>query len=360
MPQPIHHDQNDNAAGEVVLGVDTHKDLHAAAVINPLGVLLSSKMFPATTAGYRALLAWVDTFGVLRRAGVECTGSYGAALARHLRAAGVEVIEVNQPDKATRRRRGKTDTLDAEAAARAVLSGRASATAKAGDGPVEMLRMFKLAKASAVKARTQTINQLKAVLIAADPQLRETLSGLSNLLLIRRCTQLDIDTPQDTTSAAAYTLRLLARRILALTDEIRDLEHQITTTVTSHTPHLLTRRGIGPDNAAALLIAAGDNPDRLRSEASFAALCGVSPLEASSGKTSRRRLNRGGDRQANSALYRIALSRLRWDTRTRDYLTRRITEGKTRREAIRCLKRYIAREIYQIITAPPETQPSAP
>ncbi|MFL6146422.1 MAG: transposase, partial [Pseudonocardiaceae bacterium] len=120
-----------------------------------------------------------------------------------------------------------------------------------------------------------------------------------------------------------------------------------------------TRRGIGPDNAAALLIAAGDNPERLRSEASFAALCGVSPLEASSGKTTRHRLNRGGDRQANAALYRIALSRLRWDARTRDYLARRITEGKTRREALRCLKRYIAREIYQILTTPPEPQPSA-
>lgn len=198
------------------------------------------------------------------------------------------------------------------------------------------------------------------MLVAADPQLRETLSGLSNLRLIPRCTQLDVDTPQDTTSAAAYTLRLLARRILALTSEIRDLEHRITTALTSHTPTLLGRQGIGPDNASALLIAAGDNPDRLRSEASFAALCGVSPLEASSGRTSPRRLNRGGDRQANSALYRIAPSRLRWDARTRDYLARRITEGKTRREAIRCLKRYIAREIYQIITSPPETQPSAP
>jgi transposase len=174
MPQPVQHDQDDSAADEVVLGVDTHKDVHVAAVLTTLGVLLSNKNFPATAAGYQALLDWVGTFGVPRRAGVECTGSYGAALARHLRAAGVEVIEVNQPDKATRRRRGKTDSLDAEAAARAVLSGRASATAKAGDGPVEMLRLFKLAKASAVKARTQTINQLKAVLVAADPALRET------------------------------------------------------------------------------------------------------------------------------------------------------------------------------------------
>jgi transposase len=329
-------DQNDSA-NEVILGVDTHSDVHVAAVITALGVLLDTAQFPATAAGYRALLAWVGTFGVLRRAGVEGTGSYGAALARHLRAAGVEVIEVNAPDKATRRRRGKTDTLDAEAAARAVLSGRASSSAKAGDGPVEMLRMLKLAKDSAVKARSQTINQLKAVLVVADPALREALSGLTNTMLIRRCAQLEATTPTDVTSAAVYTLRLLARRILELTTEICDLVRHITTTIAAHCPRLLARRGIGLDNAAALLITAGDNPDRLRSEASFAALCGVNPLQASSGKTSRRRLNRGGDRQANCALYRIALCRLRWDTRTRDYLARRITEGKTRREAIRCL-----------------------
>ena len=152
---------------------------------------------------------------------------------------------------------------------------------------------------------------------------------------------------------------MLARRILELTEQIHDLVCRITDTITTHYPTLLTHRGIGPDTAATLLITAGDNPDRLHSEASFAALCGVSPLEASSGKTTRRRLNRGGDRQANAALYRIALSRLRWDVRTRDYLARRITEGKTHREAIRCLKRYIAREMYQILTSPPETQPSA-
>jgi transposase len=360
MPQPVADDQDDHSpAEEIVLGVDTHSEVHVAVVLSTLGARLSSTNFPATAAGYRALLAWAGTLGVLRRAGVEGTGSYGAALARHLQAAGVQVIEVNAADKATRRRRGKTDTLDAEAAARAVLSGRATGSAKTGTGPVEMLRMFKLAKASAVKARTQTIHQLKAVLVTADPALREALSGLTNTMLIRRCAQLELTTPDDVTSAAIYTLRLLARRILQLSEEIHDLVHRITDTITTHCPTLLTRRGIGPDNAATLLITVGDNPDRLRSEASFAALCGVNPLEASSGKTSRRRLNRGGDRQANAALYRIALSRLRWDVQTRNYLARRITEGKTRRETIRCLKRYIAREIYQIITSPPDAEPSA-
>ena len=272
MPQSVPDDQDSSAANEVILGVDTHHDVHVAAVITALGVLLGTAKFPTTAAGYQALVSWVGTLGILRRAGVEGTGSYGAALARHLRAAGVEVIEVNAPDKATRRRRGKTDTLDAEAAARAVLSGRASGSAKTGDGPVEMLRMLKMAKDSAVKARSQTINQLKAVLVAADPALREALSGLSNTMLIRRCAQLEATAPADVTSAAIYTLRLLARRILQLSEEIHDLVHRITDTITLHCPALLTRRGVGPDNAAALLIAAGDNPHRLRSEASFAAL----------------------------------------------------------------------------------------
>ena len=334
-------------------------------MISGLGVLLGTRSFPTTASGYRQLLDRAGGFGTIRRAGVECTGSYGAALARHLSANHIEVIEVNQPDKASRRRRGKTDTVDAEAAARAVLSGRARATAKAGDGPVEMLRIFKLAKTSAIKSRTQAINQLKAVLVSADPQLRESLSGLRNPTLIRRCAQLDTSPPRDAPTAAVYTLALLARRILELTTEIDDLNQQITAILTRHAPTLLQRNGVGPDTAAALLIAAGDNPERLHSEASFAALCGVSPVEASSGKTHRRRLNRGGDRRANSALHTIVLSRLRWDrpTRaypTRAYLARRLTEGKTRREAIRCLKRYVARELYRLIAPPTEPQRQTP
>jgi transposase len=344
---------------EVIVGVDTHKDFHVAAVITALGALLGSKTFPATSAGYRALLKWARGLGGVQRAGVECTGSYGAALARHLAAAQVDVFEVNQPDKATRRRRGKNDVLDAEAAARAVLAGRATALAKTGDGPVEMLRMFKLAKTSAVKSRTQAINQLKAVLVSADSELRDELRGLSTMMLVRHCAALQAVTPADSASAAAYTLRLLARRTSQLAEEIADLDAQIATVLASHNPQLLGTYGAGPDTAAALLIAAGDNPGRLHSEASFAALCGASPVEASSGKIERHRLNRGGDRQANCALHTIVLSRLRWDQRTRDYLDRRVTEGKTRREAVRCLKRYAAREIYHLITRPDHATTSA-
>ena len=361
MPQTTKPSQDHTGSGEVIVGVDTHKDVHVAAVISVLGVLLGTASFPATAAGYQQLLRWATGFGMLRRAGVGCTGSYGAALTRYLLAAGLEVVEVNQPDKAGRRRRGKTDAIDAEAAARAVLSGRATAIAKTGNGPVEMVRMFRLAKASAVKSRVQAINQLKAVLVCADPTLRESLSGLSTRRLIRQCAQLSPGTPSDITSAAVYTLQLLAHRVLELTTQINDLNQRITEVLAAHAPQLLDHYGVGPDTAAVLLVTAGDNPQRLHNEASFAALCGVSPVEASSGKAQRRRLNRGGDRQANRALYSIVLSRLRWDTRSRNYIQRRISEGKTPREAIRCLKRYVAREIYQLIKPIPEPpqQPSA-
>jgi transposase len=333
---------------EIILGVDTHKYTHVASVITMLDVLVATAAFPTTAAGYRQLLAWARGFGLLHRAGVEGTGSYGAALTRYLRRQHIAVVEVNRPDRAARRRHGETDT-DATAAAHAVLSARATSTAKTGDGPVEMLRLFRLARASAIKSRTQAINQLKAVVIGADPALRETLSGLSRTALIRHCATLPAAGPTDVATATVYTLRHLARRIQSRTIEERDLEQQITAVLNTHAPQLLQRHGVGPDSAAALLVTAGDNPDRMHTEAAFAALCGVSPIEASSGKTRRRRLNRGGDRRANAALYRIALTRSRSDQRTRDYLTAAPPKASPRREAIRCLKRYIAREIYQLL-----------
>ncbi|WP_425297207.1 IS110 family transposase [Nocardia abscessus] len=352
IPRDDRPDQPDTDDETVILGIDTHKDFHVAFVISAQGQSLGHNIFATTATGYQQLLNWARGFGKLKRAGVEGTSSYGTAVTRVLRAAGVLVLEVNRPDKANRRRRGKTDVIDAETAARAVLSGRATAVAKTGDGTAEVLRMLKMAKDSAIKSRSQAINQLKAVIVRADPALRESLTGLSNARLVRRCAELDCNAPTTSVGAAAYTLRSLARRILALTGEIEDLNTHITAAVATSHPALLDCYGVGPDTAATLLIAAGDNPDRLRSEGSFAALCGVSPIEASSGKTNRRRLNRGGDRQANSALYTIVIARLRWDTTTKSYLARRETDGKTRREAIRCLKRYIARELYRIITEP--------
>nr|WP_309238962.1 transposase [Streptomyces lunaelactis] len=219
--------------------------------------------------------------------------------------------------------------------------------------------MLRLAKESAVKARTQAKNQLKAVLLGIDPALRETLSQHSNTARIAQCADLP-----DTGDAAVFTLRLLARRIQQLTAEVKELTRRVTNAVRRSHPRLLDIIGVGPDSAAALLIATGDNPERLASEASFAALCGVSPVEQSSGKTQRRRLNRGGNRQANAALYRIVVTRLRHDARTRLYLERRTKQGMSKREIIRCLKRYVACEIYRQIHPAPAPAlaalPSAP
>ncbi|MEU3989504.1 IS110 family transposase [Streptomyces platensis] len=338
--------------GEAVLGVDTHGEVHVAAALCPLGKILGTKSFPATAVGYRRLLAWASKLGTVRRAGVEGTGTFGAGLSRYLLAQHVEVYEVNRPDRTARRLRGKSDPLDAQAAARAVLSGRATARAKTGDGPVQSARMFKLAKDSAVKARTQAINQLKAVLVIADPALRERLSGLGNRELFRTCARLgpgDGDDEDTVPHATRITLSLLAQRIEHHTRQIDELNQRLTRLVERHAPQLLTPVGIGPDSAVTLLITMGDNPERLSTEASFAALCGVSPIEYSSGRRSSRRLNHGGDRQANAALHRIVFTRLRFDPRTQGYYERRTREGKTRREIIRCLKRYAAREVFNLV-----------
>ncbi|MFF1569688.1 IS110 family transposase [Streptomyces sp. NPDC058293] len=331
-------------AEDVILGVDTHKDVHVAALITTLGASLAQQEFPTTASGYRQLISWARSFGVLHRAGVECTGSYGSALTRALKAEGIHVFEINQPDRATRRKRGKTDAIDADAAARGVLSGRATTTPKSADGPAADMRVLRLAKESAVKARTQALNQLKAVLLDVDPDLRDLLTGLSNAALIATCAAL-----VDERGEAVFTMRLLALRIQNLSAEVKELTRRTTKAVRSCRPQLLDLVGVGPDCAAVLLIAAGDNPDRLADEASFAALCGVSPVEQSSGKNQRRRLNRGGNRQANAALYRIVMTRIRWDERTQTYLQRRTAEGMSKRAIIRCLKRYVAREFYRHI-----------
>ncbi|MER6909590.1 transposase [Streptomyces flaveolus] len=309
----------------------------------------------ATAAGYRQLLVWARRAGTVRRAGVEGTGTFGAGLSRYLQAQQVEVYEVNRPDRSARRLLGKSDPLDAQAAARAVLSGRARARAKSGDGPVHSARILKLAKGSAVKARTQAINQLKAVLVIADPALRERLSSLGNAELFRTCATLSPpdggrEREEDAVAQATHmALRMLAERIEQLTGQVNELNQRLTRLVERHAPQLLVPVGIGPDSAVTLLITMGDNPERLSTEASFAALCGVSPIEFSSGRRRTRRLNHGGDRQANAALHRIVFTRLRHDPRTQAYYERRTQEGKTRREIIRCLKRYAAREVFNLV-----------
>ena len=339
-------------AVQVIIGVDTHKDQHVAVAIDGRGVRLDEKHVPVATCGYEELERWSRDLGQVHAFGVEGTGSYGAGLARFLTCRGYTVIEVNRPDRSVRYRKGKSDPTDAEMAARAVLAGVANATPKSGEGEVEMIRMLKSAKNSAVIARTQAVNQMKALVLTAPAELREALDDLTTNALIKRCRSFRPGRPSNPTTAAKYALRSLACRHHQLNTEIQDLKGELERLIQKTAPVLVEAFGVGPDTAAALLIAAGSNPDRLHSEAAFASLCGVSPVPASSGKTNRHRLNRGGDRQANAALYRIVVVRLRHDLRTQAYLRRRTAEGMSKTEVIRCLKRYVAREVYSIIQKP--------
>lgn len=334
---------------EVVLGVDTHLDVHVGVVIDPVGRVLGTRSIETCTDGYQALLEWAHSFGFLLRAGIEGTGTYGAGLARHLQEAGIEVLEVNRPDRARRRRRGKNDPTDAENAARAVLSGEASARPKAQSGVVEAMRAVNVARRSAVKARTQTLNQLRGLLVSAPQTLREQLLKPKAAACVAACLALETGDDSMLLQTLKSTLRLLARRWQALTEELHELDAALDRLAQQAAPSLVTRFGVGAQTAATLLVTAGDNPGRLRNDAALAALCGVSPLEASSGKVIRHRLNRGGDRQANNALWTIAMVRMRSEPRTRAYVERRTQEGRSTKEIHRCLKRYIVRELYPLI-----------
>jgi len=343
----------------ITVGVDTHADVHVAVALDQLGARLGQLEVHTTLAGYEQLVRWANEFGPVGTFGVEGTGSYGADLTRYLRQSQHQALEVNRPDRSTRRRRGKSDPIDAEAAARAVLSGQATTIPKTGDGPAEMVRVLKLARDSAVKARTQTINQIRAILVNAPAALRANLLGLSTAKLLQRCLTFpaQMPTPPTASMAVQYVLHTLAGRYRHLDLQARELKAHLQQITVSAAPALTSLLGVGPDTAAALLSAAGDNPDRLHSEAAFAALCGASPVPASSGKTTRHRLNRGGNRQANAALHRIAVVRLRWDPTTQQYMARRRVEGKTTKEVLRCLKRAIAREIYRALCPPPTEDP---
>ncbi len=333
-------------------GVDTHKDVHVAAVIDGVGRLLGVESFPTTGVGYRDLLEWMSSFGPVDRVGVEGTGSWGAGLSRFLAAADVRVVEVCRPDRQARRFNGKSDPVDAEAAALAALSGRAAVVPKSGVGPVEAIRMLVGCRDSAVKAKLACWNQLLSVIDSAPDEVRDRFRDLTERALITKALRSRPGNDfGDPVVAAGFTIRELARRWSYLDDQIGELDEHLERAVGEAAPGLVSVFGVGTHTAAVLLICAGDNPERLGSSAAFAALCGASPVEASSGKTVRHRLNRGGNRQANSALWRIAMTRLSHDPRTKAYMARRTGEGLSKREVIRCLKRAIAREVYPIIVA---------
>ncbi|MFF1848043.1 IS110 family transposase [Streptomyces sp. NPDC058217] len=336
----------------VVGGVDTHTDFHQAAVIDTIGRHLATAPFPTTPDGYRRLLEWMRLHGDVLAVGVEGTGAYGSELARFLRVNEVTVVDVDRPDRKARRANGKSDPVDAYAAATAVLSGRAQGRPKTRDGIVEAIRSLRVVRRSAIKSRTQTINQIRTLVVSAPAEVRERLRSLPTHQLIAQLARSRPGTDlADPTCAVRTALRRLARRYQHLTQEIAEADAELDPLVAQAAPGLVDLIGIGTETAAQLLITAGDNPDRLKSEASFAHLCGAAPISASSGRTNRHRLNRGGDRQANHALHTIALVRMRYDPRTRLYVTRRTAEGMSKKDIFRCLKRFIAREVYKHLTS---------
>jgi transposase len=339
--------------GPVTGGVDTHADVHVAAVVDQVGRVLGTRAFAADASGYAAALVWMRAHGELTKVGVEGTGSYGAGLARYLAGCGIEVAEVIRPNRQARRQRGKSDAADAVAAAVAALSGEASGMPKSRDGAAESIRTLRVARAGAVKARTQAGNQLRDLILTAPEPLRQQLAGLPSGRQAEVAARFRPGDPACPAEGAKAAMASVARRHQQLTAEITRLDAMLDELVRHAAPEgFLAKRGVAIQVAATLLITTGDNPGRVRKEASFAALCGASPVDASSGKQIRHRLNRGGDRQANSALWTIAMTRLAHDPRTKAYAARRTAEGKTKKEIIRCLKRYIAREIYKALCRP--------
>ena len=342
---------------DVIIGVDTHKSTHVAVAITKQGARLATLSIPASSHGYVELEAWSRSLGSIDAFGIEGTGSYGAGLSRYLLSKGHKVVEVTRPYRQLRDRHGKSDSLDAEGTARSVLSGQASAEPKTQTGLVEMIRHLKVARDTAVKSRSQAMITLKTLLINAPAALRESIEHIkSTLALIRHIAALRPGPINSTTASAKAAMRALGRRWIALNEEVLEFDKNLKVLTEAAAPKLLNAHGIGTMTAAEMLIQVGDDPTRIRSEAALAKLCGVCPVPASSGKTNRFRLNRSGNRQANAALYRIAIVRMKTHEPTQVYLRKRTLEGKTKKEIIRCLKRYIVREIFNCLCRPNSVQ----
>lgn len=338
-----------------VIGVDTHTDTHTLALVEAsTRRTRRSLTIAASRRGYRRALRLARRQAPAPRAwALEGTGSYGAGLARYLTERGERVLEVERPRREGARGRLKSDALDAERAARYVLAGQAGATPRLGT-ETQALRALLVARDGAVLARSAALNELRALLVSAPPAVRERMQGLARGALVEACVRLRPGCAGCERAALALALRSLGRRIRQLQAEAQELEGELAVRVQTLAPALLARPGVGPICAAELLVA-WSQPGRVRSEAAFARLAGVAPIPASSGKVVRHRLDRGGDRRLNRALHTIVLCRRRLDPETKRYIARRVSEGKSEREAVRCLKRYLARSLFRLLEGMPQT-----
>jgi transposase len=360
--------------GDITGGVDTHLHSHVAAAKDSLGRTLATRKFPATPTGYTALLTWLTGFGPLALVGIEGTGSYGTGLTTHLTDHHIPVVEIHRPNRQKRRLHGKSDPQDAINAAAAAQSGQDTATPKTRTGPIESIRVLRITRGHLVTARTAAINTLHALVVTAPQHLRESLHGLATTTLIRHCATLPapvLPTPRPGSKTRAQAADALAHSLLdsdtavraALAElahtigyqdaRIADLDTVLDTLVRQVAPATIALHGLGPQTVGQLLTTAGEHPDRLHSEAAFATLTGTAPRDASSGKHEHHRLSRAGDRQANAALYRVIITRLASHEPTRAYLAERLRPGTrmTKKHLIRCLKRYLVREIYPRLMA---------
>lgn len=337
----------------IAVGVDTHQHLDVAAVMDTIGGIIDTLTIPVDTSGFSQLLEWASSYGKIIVFGIEGTGSYGASLASFLRRRDYTVVEVSRTDRRLRRMNGKSDTLDAENAARSALSGFASAIPKSGDGTVEMIRQLKVAHDLAVKQRAATMVALKSMVVHSEQKLRQRLEGKTQRQLAQACAALRPKHVKGPEGANRFALRSFGRRWMSFDEEIKELYQLIEALVSEYAPRLLEQFGIGVDTAAEILIVVGDNPERIKSEAAFAKLAGISPIPAGSGMTSgRHRINYGGHRQLNAAIYRTVIVRMRFHEPTIAYVKRRTAEGKSKRDIIRCLKRYVIREVFHLVKVP--------
>ena len=339
---------------DYVVGVDTHLDEHVLAVVAaPSGAVLARRAVGANGRGYSAALRFAgEAAGGARVWAIEGTGSYGAGLARYLAGRGETVLEISRTPRAERRLRGKDDTLDAARTARAALASETLALPRSGERR-EALRLLLIARRSAVDVRREALGQLRGVIVTAPDELREQLRGLPVGRLLERCSRLRRSSAMSADEVATrLVLRSLARRIQTATVEADELQQEILGHIRALAPRLLDEPGVGPIVAAQLIVA-WSHHGRLRSEAAFARLAGVAPIPASSGQTNRHRLSRGGDRQLNRALHTVILHRRLHDPATKAYIARRVTEGKSRRDATRLLKRYLARHLYRLLQQEP-------
>lgn len=339
-------------AEQVYGGVDTHEDTIHVAVISAAGADLADREFPTTPAGYQRALAFIASHGEPIAIGIEGTSSYGAGITTAATHAGHRVLEVFRPERAERRRLGKSDPIDAYQAARAVMGSHRVAPIKSSEH-LEGIRALHNARRSAMKARTAAMRQIHSQLITAPALIRDRYRDLGTDKRIKVLARMQVRTDRPMVERAVLlVLKTLAMRCLDLQREHERLGAELDELVTAANPGLRAAYGVGPDTAAQLLLTAGANRERLRSEASFAALCGASPIPASSGKTTRHRLSRGGDRAANNALYRIALVRMASEQRTKDYVARQREAGRSSKEIQRKLKRAIAREVFAHLVNP--------